>query len=449
MKKCGILLPVFSLPSKYGIGTFGKSAYDFVDFLYACEQTCWQVLPLTQTACGASPYQSVSVFAGNPYFIDPQILLDKGYLSPSDLAELSDNAEFVDYDTLAKERYPMLKKAYGAFCKNIPDDFGSFVADNSFWLDGYALFMSLALEFGDFDFHKWSDDCISRKNIEELSKKHRNSIDFFKFIQYEFFVQWSALRAYANERGIKIIGELTTSASPNSADVWVNPEEFISADGSPCNFSEMKKNGYNWWCERIAHANKLYDVIKIENAKELCRANGADLFRAIRSRGHNASIIADGSCDMCECDENLLRQLGLSCVRVVQYSFDGDENNPHAINNHTPSCVVYTGTQNDCTTKTFWDSLTRSERLRHVRRMPGMYKETTDRMIAYAMSSVASTVIIPMQDYLRLGDEARLNNPSSPASNWRWRLWESYNRAPITKRIKDITREFGRVAFHT
>ncbi len=485
MKKCGILLPVFSLPSKYGIGTFGRSAYRFVDFLDRTGQSLWQILPLTQTSFGDSPYQSPSAFAGNPYFIDPDILYEKGYLEQSDLEAFTPTGERIDYGRLYNEIYPMLKRAYVAFSKKRPEDYEAFLQDNAYWLDNYALFMSIKDDMGGGDFHFWQDDLLLRQNLPALYEKYAESMNYYRFIQYEFFSQWSALRSYANSKDIKIIGDLPIYVSCDSADLWGEPEQFIldgrlvptrvagvppddfSATGqlwgNPLyNWDRMREGGYRWWCERIKHATKLYDKIRIDHfigfqnyfsiPKDaqtpaegvVLQGPGYDIFEKIKAAVPEADIIAEDLGMLRAGVDALLERTGFPGMKVIQFSFEGGSSNPHTLKNHIPQSVVYTGTHDNPTSRAFWDSLSRSQKLRYARQMPVGYKNSVDRMIAYAMSSVADTVIIPMQDYLGLGNEARINAPSTKDSNWSWVMSEDYNRTTLIKRIKRFAFDSGR-----
>ncbi len=477
MKKCGILLPVFSLPSRYGIGTFGKSAYKFIDFLDRTGQSLWQILPLTQTSFGDSPYQSPSAFAGNPYFIDPDVLYERGYIEKSDLDALTPTGDYIDYGRLYAERYPLLRRAYEGFSKARPDDYEAFLKENEFWLDSYALFMSIKDDMGGGDFHFWPEDLLGRRDMPTLLEKYAESMDYYRFIQYEFFSQWKALRSYATSKDIQIIGDLPIYVSCDSADLWSEPEQFLLDErlvptrvagvppdafsatgqlwGNPLyNWDGMREDGYSWWVERIRHAARLYDKIRIDHfvgfsnyfsipkdAKTpaegvVLMGPGLGLFERIKAQVPEADIIAEDLGMLQNGVAELLAGTGFPGMKVIQFSFEGGESNPHTLSNHTAQSVVYTGTHDNPTSRGFWDSLSRSQKLRYARRMPVGYKNSVDRMIAYAMSSVADTVIIPMQDYLGLGNEARINAPSTTGSNWSWIMSEDYNRTTLIKKVK-------------
>ena len=485
MKKCGILLPIFSLPSSYGIGSFGKSAYDFVDFLDRAGQSYWQILPLSQTSFGDSPYQSPSAFAGNPYFIDPDILFEKGYIEKCDLDALTKAQGRIDYGRLYEERYPLLRKAHQSFLKNIPEDYEDFLRENSDWLDNYALFMAIKGKCGGGDFHYWQPSVLHKENIEELRSELSTEISFFCFVQYEFITQWTALRKYANSKDVKIIGDLPIYVSCDCADLWGEPEQFLLDENlwparvagvPPDDFSAtgqlwgnplydwdyMKAHGYDWWVRRIRHAAVLYDKIRIDHfigfsnyfsipkdaasplEGSVMKGPGYEIFEVIKREVPEADIIAEDLGMLREGVDELLLRTGFPGMKVIQFSFEGGDSNPHTLKNHTENCVVYTGTHDNPTAKGFIDSLDRSRKLRYSRRMSKGYKSAVDRMIAYAMSSVADTVIIPIQDYLKLGDEARINAPSTKEGNWGFILPDGALKTTLSKRIKAFAFDSGR-----
>jgi len=485
MKKCGILLPIFSLPSEYGIGSFGKSAYNFVDFLDRAGQSYWQILPLSQTAFGDSPYQSPSAFAGNPYFIDPDILFEKGYIEKSDLEALTKAEKHVDYGRLYEERYPLLRKAHQGFVANIPDGYADFLKENAYWLDDYSLFMAIKNKNGGGDFHFWQSAELHKENIDALREELKEEISFCCFIQYEFIAQWKDLRKYANSKGIKIIGDLPIYVSCDCADLWAEPSQFLLDENlwpakvagvPPDDFSAtgqlwgnplydweyMKSTGYDWWVRRIRHAAVLYDKIRIDHfigfsnyfsipkdattplEGSVMKGPGYEIFEVIKREVPEADIIAEDLGMLREGVDELLLRTGFPGMKVIQFSFEGGDSNPHTLKNHTENCVVYTGTHDNPTAKGFLDTLDRSQKLRYSRRMPRGYKSGVDRMIAYAMSSVADTVIIPMQDYLKLGDEARINSPSTKEGNWGFILPNGALKTTLSKRIKAFAFDSGR-----
>ncbi len=479
MRKTGILLPIFSLPSSYGIGGFGKSAYDFVDFLVRSKQEYWQILPLNPTSYGDSPYQSPSAFAGNPYFIDPEFLVRDGYLDSSDLKSLSPTGEKIDYGKIYNERYSLLRRAYSAFRASIPEDYYKYIKAEAHWLDSYALFMALKEAHGGAEFHLWSYDEIHRVNLECLYEAHQSEMDFHRFIQYMFDKQWSALRRYANERGVKIIGDIPIYVSVDSADVFGNPENFLlDADlrptlvagvppddfskegqlwGNPLyDWDKMCEDGYSWWCRRMERASKLYDKIRIDHfvafsnyfaipktAKsalegEVREGVGYRLFIRIKEEVPTASIIAEDLGMLQKGVPELLCATGFPGMKVMQFS-GGNPDNPHSIENHTKNCVVYTGTHDNPTTLGYYRSLSEWQRRKLRARLPKKYRNTVDRFIDYAMSSPAETVIIPIQDYMRLDNSARINAPSTSDGNWSFILPYGYDTNKLSEKIKALS----------
>lgn len=486
MKRSGILLPIFSLPSRYGIGTLGKEAYKFVDFLVETKQTVWQILPLSQTSFGDSPYQSPSAFACNPYFLDPEILLEKGYVKKCDLALLTDIEGSIDYGRVYCERYAFLRRAHDGFKKSIPAAYRAFCKSESAWLDSYALFMSIKFDKNVGEFLNWDIATVKRENLDELKERYSDEVEFWKFLQFEFSVEWRALRRYANSRGIKIMGDLPIYTALDSADVWGNPEEFLLGEdlrptkvagvppdafsaegqlwGNPLyNWDKMSEGGYTWWKRRFKRAKSLYDIIRIDHfvgfsnyysipataasatEGEVVMGVGYPFFEEVIGEVGRIDIVAEDLGMLQNGVAELLMKTGFPNMRVIQFSFGG-ENNPHAPENHVKNCVVYTGTHDNPTSLGYWKSLTKEEKRAASARLAGGGRYISDRFIETAMSSVANTVIIPMADYMRLDDSARLNAPSTTGGNWSWRLPKRYNTGCLRERVSDMTARHKRCA---
>lgn len=484
MKKTGILLPIFSLPSKYGIGSFGKEAYAFVDFLKAAGQSYWQILPLNPTGFGDSPYQSPSAFAGNPYFIDLDMLARDSYLEPCDLPKEEFTCR-IDYGRLYFERYPLLRKAFSNFKKNVPEDFFTFCKKEAYWLDSYALFMALKNANSGRELQSWSYDEKHKTSPESLSELHSEEIFFQSFLQYIFDKQWKALRAYANENGIEIIGDIPIYVSLDSADVFGNPELFLldselrptlvagvppddfSKDGqlwgNPLyDWEKMREDGYSWWCKRIKRATELYDKLRIDHfigfSNYFAIPNGAEsalegtvkkgvgyeLFIRIREEVPRASIIAEDLGMLQDGVKELLSATGFPGMKVMQFSLDGGAANPHSPENHTENCVVYTGTHDNPTTLGFYKSLKETEKRKLRARLPKTSRNTVERFIDYALSTKAETVIIPIQDYLGLDNSARINEPSVAEGNWSFMLNPDYNSKKLVDKIISHTGKFNK-----
>ncbi|MEI6578175.1 MAG: 4-alpha-glucanotransferase [Eubacteriales bacterium] len=389
----GVLLPISSLPSPYGIGTLGKAAYDFVDFLSAAEQSYWQVLPIGQTGFGDSPYQSFSAFAGNPYFVDIDMLKSQGLLMQEEIdkADASDTNNYVNYEKVYFKRFSLLKQAFLRF--NVyEEDYLSFCVSESVWLDDYALFMSIKEHFCQKDFQKWENDIRLRfkKSIEHYKEILKNELKFWQFCQYEFFKQWEKLKSYANEKGILIIGDIPIYVSSDSADLWSNmelfqmdmnghpksiagvPPDYFSATGqrwgNPLyDWNAMEKSGFNWWKRRISACARLFDVIRIDHFIGIARyyaippecetaiegkwmeGPGEKLINAINESVGSARIIAEDLGQLHPSVKKLLEKSGYPGMKVLLFAADGNENNPHIPFKYDKNTTVYVGTHDNDT----------------------------------------------------------------------------------------------------
>lgn len=502
MRTSGILMPIFSLSSPYGIGTFGKKAYEFVDFLVKGGQSYWQILPLNPTNYGDSPYQSFSSFAGNPYFIDLDMLITEGLLTEDEVTavDFGDDPEVVDYGKLYNNRIPLLKKAYARFKGG--KDYKAFCRENAFWVDEYALFMALKNAHNDVAWENWEEELRFRdeKTLKKVKKESAEIIDFYKFVQYKFDSQWQQLKAYANENGIKIIGDIPIYVAYDSADTWANPSQFlldeelkpIKVAGCPPDaFSEdgqlwgnplyrwdvMKKDDYSWWKKRLGYAMKLYDLIRIDhfrgfeayytipygdkNAKRGTWKKGPNmaLFNAMKKEfGDDLPIIAEDLGLLTEGVRKMLRKSGFPGMKVMQFAFDGRSENEYLPHNHIANCVVYTGTHDNDTIMGWYEtagkkSLEQAKKYMHFAEDEGF----NWTMMRTALMSVADTVILMMHDLMGLGSEARINVPSTVGGNWQWRVadvcindWlasivlentDTYGRAVIRKKDADEDEE--------
>lgn len=463
MRSAGILLPIFSLPNKYGIGTLGKEAYNFVDFLKRSHQKYWQVLPLNPTSYGDSPYQSFSCFAGNPYFIDFDILQNEGLLEEDEYNYLLDESCFIDYGKLYETRFKVLRKAYDRFDKELLNDF---IKDNIFWINDYALFMSLKYHFGGVSFHFWQDEYKFRNKevIKKYVEENKEDIYFWIFLQYEFYKQWSNLKEYANKNDIYIIGDMPIYTALDSSDVWANANQFLldknlvpsfvagcpKDDFSPLgqlwgnplyNYKYMKKDGYKWWIERIKLSNKLYDVTRIDHFRgfeaffcipygDKDALNGhwekgpnVALFKTIEEKIGKVNIIAENLGFLTDDVQIMLDKLGYPGMKVLEFGFDPAGDSDGAIHNLTKNIVVYPGTHDNYPIRAWFESLDEQTKI-YVRDY--LYFDNDwdvgNRLIKAALSSVADTCIILFQDYLQKGGEARINTPSTLGNNWKWRM---------------------------
>ncbi len=494
MRRSGILLPISSIPSKYGIGSFSKEAYEFVDFLVEAGQKLWQILPLGPTGYGDSPYQSFSTFAGNPYFIDLDEFVELGYITREDCERLNfgTNPEYVDYGQLYSNRYLLLEKAYTkALADGLGDDgeYQAFLKENKYWLTDYALYRTVKKAFDNACWTEWDEDIRLRKPeaIKRYSKEYANEIGFYYFLQYFFTKQWKALKTYANEKGIEIVGDIPIYVAFDSADSWANPELFqldednfpIGVAGCPPDaFSETgqlwgnplynweyhKETKYAWWLKRIAHCYELYDVVRIDHFRGFDEywfvpygdetaqnghwepGPGIELFKAMKRKLGKVQVIAEDLGFLTPSVLQLLEDTGFPGMKVLQFAFGGDAKNLYLPHNHKQNSVVYTGTHDNETTVGWYHNLNDWTR-GHVNKYFGLTdgKDINWKFIQVALSSVADTAVIPMQDYLGLGNEARINMPSSFGKNWEWRMKKGACTKELAAKIKEMAIIYGRL----
>lgn len=467
MRASGVLMHISSLPGDFGIGTFGKYAYEFVDRLKESSQTYWQILPLCPTSYGDSPYQSFSTFAGNPYFIDLKELEDKGYLKPSEYQKIvwSDSVKSVDYNRLYIERKKVFKRVQKNFFKHIPAEFEIFCENKAFWLDDYSLFMAIKDKFGGKPLCDWDEDIRKRepKALERYKTELKDEVLYYKMLQYLFFDQWERLKSYANKNGIKIIGDLPIYVAADSSDVWSNPGQFYLDDdmqpievagcppdafsktgqlwGNPLyDWDFMKSDGYNWWVDRLRESLKMYDVVRIDHfrgfdsyysikAGSKDAVNGVwkegpkmDLFRALKKKLGKMPLIAEDLGFLTPSVKRLLKQSGYPGMKILQFAFDPNEDSGYLPHNYEKNCIAYTGTHDNDTVLGWAKSLKRADLrfakryMNHKRSIP--FNWTMNMTV---LASVADTAIITMQDILGLSSEGRMNIPSTLGGNWIWR----------------------------
>lgn len=489
-RAAGILLPVSSLPSDYGIGTMGKCAYEFIDFLKASGQRYWQVLPVGPTSYGDSPYQSFSAFAGNPYFIDLDILCEEGLLKKSELDARSwgESESCVDYALLYEIRFDILRKAFERSTHTDDPAYTEFCRENEDWLPDYCLFMSIKNSFGGVEWQKWDDDIRMRR--PQALKKYRadlaEEIEFWSFIQYKFFCQWRALRDYAHENGILIIGDIPIYISMDSADAWANTDQFwmdeerrpVKVAGVPPDYFSrtgqlwgnplyrwdiMEASDFAWWRRRISFASQIYDVIRIDHFIGIVRYYAIDagaenavngewfkgpslkLLKAIDESRGETRIIAEDLGEVVPEVRKIQIKSGYPGMKVLQFAFDSDASNVFLPHNHAENFIVYTGTHDNDTTAGLISSARPALR-RFAREYLGVKRsaQLPEAMIRAAMASVCHTAIIPMQDWLELGSEARINRPATLGGNWEWRMSADALTAGLSEKIKSYTTTYGR-----
>ncbi|MBO4901578.1 MAG: 4-alpha-glucanotransferase [Lachnospiraceae bacterium] len=493
MRKSGILLPIAGLPAKYGIGTFGKEAYRFVDQLKEAGQTYWQILPLGATGYGDSPYQSFSTFAGNPYYIDLEMLVEEGLLKEEDIEpfDFGDNEHYIDYEKIYKSRFKVLRMAYENCNLEYNGSFWEFVGDNKFWLEDYALFMAVKNAFDGKSFAEWDDDIRLRKPeaMQHYKNLYADEINFYRFQQFFFMKQWKKLKQYANENGIEIIGDIPIYVAFDSADTWSDPKLFqvdencmpVAVAGCPPDaFSDLgqlwgnplydweyhAKTGYEWWTKRMFHCRKLYDVVRVdhfrgfdsyyaipfgkEDAKEGVweKGPGMDLFDTLRRVLGETKIIAEDLGFLTPSVLELVRQSGFPGMKVLQFAFDPREPNDYLPHNYQNNCVVYTGTHDNDTLLGWLKELPEEDR-EYAKEYMGISsdrdEEIAEGVIRLAMGSVAKVCIVPIQDYLGKDGSARTNKPATLGDNWKWRMSADDLTDEVVKKIHRMTWMYSRL----
>ena len=485
--KSGILMAVSSLPSKHGIGSFGKEAYAFVDFLAQTGQVCWQVLPLNPTSYGDSPYQSPASRAGNPYFIDLPVLAQKGLLTEKELEEHQHDTERVDYGWLFETRYPLLRKVYSRFQQD--EAFRAFCKAQGAWLSDYALFMALKVHYGYRPWTTWAKEHKDIVTARTHTGQFREEMDFWCWIQYEFRVQWDALHTYAREKGVSIIGDMPIYAAHDSVDVWRAREQFLlDENGEPTvvagfppdglspdgqlwgnpiyNWERMKEEGFIWWIDRIRASFDLYDILRIdhfigfENYYAIpCpsktahggvwrKAPGTELFTAVKQTLPDVKIIAEDLGIVTEEVRKLLAFTGFPGMKMLHFAFYEDDSDNLPRRYTSDNWVVYTSSHDSDCTVSWGRGLDKETLARFRKECPRKRGQSiTGALIAFAMGSRANLAMVPIQDYLELDNESgRMNVPSTSQGNWSWRLRADYATPALKRRISRVTRENKRFA---
>ena len=473
-------MPVSSLPSAYGIGSLGRGAFDFVDFLSECGQTCWQVLPLNPTSYGDSPYQSPASIAGNPYFIDVDILVEKGLITRAEASEHKYTGKRVDYGRLFNTRYPLLRLAYSRF---VPDgDFRAFCKRSRDWLEDYALFMALKVHYGYQSWTTWAPEHRDVRLARGLADEFSAECGFWRWVQYEFMAEWRAIVDYAHSKGIRIIGDMPIYVAHDSMDVWRAPEQFVldgelepiivagcppdgfSPDGqlwgNPIyNWDLMREDGFSWWIDRVKKSFALYDLLRIDhfrgfagfyaipygdiNARrgEWLSAPGRELFSAIRAAFPRAKIIAEDLGFITDDVRELLAYTDFPGMKILQFAFYDDDSEYLPRTYTTDNCIVYTGSHDSECTRT-WAAELSGDALERFKRecVRKRGQSATEAAIELAMGSRANLAVIPMQDYLELTSaQGRMNVPSIAEGNWSWRISPRYRTKRLIEKIKNAT----------
>lgn len=493
-RQSGVLMHISSLPGKYGIGSFGQSAYDFVDFLVRTKQRYWQILPLGTTSYGDSPYQSFSAFAGNTYFIDFDILIEEGLLNEADVkgADFGDDPRKVDYAKIFDARRPIMEKAVARFLKAEDlSDYESFVEQNAAWLEVFAEYMAIKEHFDNLAWTEWPDEAIRRREAASLAsyrEKLTDKLTYHRVTQYLFFKQWLRLKAYANEHHIEIVGDMPIYVAADSADVWAQPHFFkTDAVGKPTcvagcppdEFSEtgqlwgnpiydweaMDKDGYAWWIERLRESFKIYDIVRIDHfrgfesywevpAGSETSASGKwvkgpdyKLFAAVKEALGDLNIIAEDLGFMTDEVIELRERTGFPGMKILQFAFNPDDesiDSPHLAPNNS---VMYTGTHDNNTVLGWYkdeiDDATRQYMAQYTNRKE--YETVPHAMLRTIFASVSFMAIATMQDLLELDSAARMNYPSTIGGNWTWRMTAEELNPIVEGELYSLTKTYRRM----
>lgn len=491
-RSAGILMPISSLPSPYGIGTFGESAYDFVDHLVAARQKFWQVLPLGPTSFGDSPYASFSAFAGNPYFIDLDILIEEGLLDREYVNSFMWNLEeqYVDYGLIYNSRFEVLRTAFTNSNHEESEKYKVFLRENEYWLEGYCLYSACKNKFEGTSWTDWESEIKYRdeQSIQELKEELKDDIEFYKFVQYKFYEQWNQLKDYANEKGIEIIGDIPLYVAMDSADVWQHTELFqldeelnptkvagVPPDvfsetgqrwGNPLyDWKKLEAEDFSWWRKRMEHSARLYDVIRIDHfigmvkyyaipAEDEDARNGTwekgpglKLIKVINESIGNKKIIAEDLGVQMPEVVKVLEKSGYPGMKVLEFAFDGNRKNDHLPYYWTQNTVAYGGTHDNDTLMGYFTGL-QSWELGYVREFMecrnGSIEDLVDKIFRAAYASVADLVIFQMQDVLKVGNIGRMNLPSSMGTNWRWRMLQGQFGPEEIEKLRYLCDIYGR-----
>lgn len=493
-RSAGILLPISGLPSPYGIGCFDESAYKFVDWLRGAGQTYWQILPLGATGFGDSPYQSFSTFAGNPYFISLTELIAEGLLTQEECSEadFGEKADSVDYEKLYRNRYPLLRKAYARSDLAENADFQRFCKETP-WLADHALFMAVKDHFGGAAWSEWDADIRMRdpQAMAQYREKLAKDVGFYEFLQFHFYRQWERLKAYANQQGIRMIGDIPIYVAFDSADTWANPELFqldgnnmpiavagcppdgFAADGqlwgNPLyDWRKHAESGYAWWISRLSHCFRLYDAVRIDHFRGFDayyaipygdktavnghweQGPGLALFQAVSHALGKKEVIAEDLGFMTDGVRQLVRDCGFPNMKVLEFAFDSRDTgsrNDYLPHNYTEHCVAYTGTHDNQTIASWFASITDEERAMARAYLCDRYTPDCELhrvFISLIFRSRAKLCVIPMQDWLGLDDTARMNRPSTVGENWKWRMKAAQMSEALRRDIRDMTQQYER-----
>ena len=491
-RSSGILLHISSLPGKEGIGTLGKNAYRFVDFLAETKQKLWQILPLGPVGYGNSPYQCYSAFAGNPLFIDLELLVKESLLTPYDLENIPPfSRKKVEFDKVEDWKYSLLRQAFDKYnerpFEKLQAEYYIFLNENVWWLDDYAIFMAVKKHFNGVIWMEWEDDIKFRKKsaFEKYRKLLSEEINFRRFMQFLFFRQWMNLKQYANSKGIQTFGDLPLYVSTDSVDVWANTDIFeldkklnpVKVGGVPPDYfsetgqlwgnpvfkwKEMHRRGYDWWMARLHFELRKFDLVRIDHFRGLEAfwsveageetaingkwepAYGHQMLNKLKGQIHALPLIAEDLGVITPEVEKLRDDFNLPGMKVLQFAFGSNPSNKDLPHNYTQNFVVYTGTHDNNTTLGWLKSLEGKEKEQAQRYIGKSKKKALRKMIEMAWSSCAKMAVIPLQDLLELDEKARMNTPGTASGNWDWRFRWSQLRSKYKRRLKELTEMYNR-----
>lgn len=483
-------MPVSSLPSRFGIGGFSKEAYDFVDFLAASGQSLWQILPLGPTGYGDSPYQSFSTFAGSPYYISLDALIEEGLLTEEECSsvDFGNDTKRVDYEKIYYTRFELLRKAFERANRSDDADYSAFVKENELWLKDYAMYMAVKDSLGGVSWIEWDEEIRLRKPkaMKKYEKELADDIAFYSYQQYLFSKHWSALKEYANKKGIQIVGDIPIYVAFDSADTWAKPELFqldqknvptAVAGCPPDAFSATgqlwgnplyrwdyhEETGFAWWMQRLAHCFDIYDIVRIDHFRgfdeywavpygdetaengEWKPGPGYKLFEVMKKTLGNRAVIAEDLGFLTPSVLKLVKKTGYPGMKILQFAFDATGESDYLPHKYPNNCVVYTGTHDNDTVNGWLATLNKKD-LAFVKKYVNAKRtpELCETLIRTALGSVADTAIIPMQDYLGLGGEARINTPSTLGGNWEWRMEKDACTEELSKHMLELAWIYGR-----
>ncbi len=488
-RSAGVLMHITSLPSPYGIGTMGKEAYAFVDFLAEAGQTYWQMLPTGPTGYGNSPYQALSSYAGNPYLIDLDLLCEEGLLEQEELEEINwgNDEEHVDYGKLYDHRFQVLRQACSLLPTKDPKEYFAFLKEEKNWLKDYAIFMAIKDDRKGEAWVNWPQELRNHKSeaVQQEALRLTDSVMFYTRVQYLFYKQLKALKKYANEKGIQIIGDLPFYIAADSSDVWVSPEQFVmdentfqikEVSGMPCDnanpngqkwgnplfdWEKMKNDGYTWWCERVKHVLQGCDVLRIDHfqgyhsyfsvpssgeAKDGHWVNGPGLapFHKLEEQIGKTEIIVEDLGYLSEEFKQMIKQSGYPGMRILEYAFD--QNDTYSLYmpfNHEKNSVVYTGTHDNSTILS-WAKNEKARASRMCAYLGTDGKDVVDTMLRCMYASASNVAIAQIQDWLKLDDSSRMNDPSNGKDAWCFRVKKGALNSTLAKKMKAMMLMYAR-----